>query len=204
MCGILEKKFKVPEELVPTDDPVSEKDVESSLGNLIGEDSKQKLVGKLKKYIETNAKTKRVCYLSKEDIMSISSYTYDVTKGKTTGTKKQIPYKIINEKLRDGKAQDQLTNKKSYLCLLLRALRKLPRTKPQMLYRGVEDDTEEYEIGKTIVWKGFSSTSTSIRESTQFLKDKATGRVKGTLFEIQPTWGYDIHDFSFFPNEKGK
>ena len=128
---------------------------------------------------------------SKEEAILIVSYTYEAGKAS--------PYKIINKKLRKGSIQDQLTNKKSYLRLLLRALRKLPRTKPQTLYRGIKDDKHEYKVGEEIEWKGFSSTSTSMRATQNFLKTKEN--VEKTLFEIRKVWGYNVSNFSKYAEE---
>ena len=131
--------------------------------------------------------------LGNEEAVVVTSYTYE---DKINGTS---PYRIINEKLREGKAQDQFINKKSYLRLLLRALRKLPRTKPQTLYRGIRGDEHKYKVGEEIEWKGFSSTTASMKVTQRFLNFK--GKVEGTLFEIRNVWGYNISDFSKYTEE---
>ena len=133
--------------------------------------------------------------LSNEEALLIASYTYE---GKAN---EASPYKIINKKLRERDIQDQLTNQKSYIRLLLRALRKLPRTKPQTLYRGIMRDKHEYKVGEEIEWKGFTSTSTNMRATQIFLRNRETRKVEGTLFEIRNAWGYDIHDFSGYIEE---
>ena len=136
--------------------------------------------------------------LNNKEAIIVSSYTYE---DKANGTS---PYKIINEKLREDNTQDQFTSKKSYLCLLLRALRKLPRTRPQTLYRGIKWDTHEYEVGEEIVWQGFTSTSTSMKVTQTFLANDKTKKVEGTLFEVRNEWGYNVADFSQYRNEEGK
>ena len=136
--------------------------------------------------------------LNYEEAVLVTSYTYE---DKTNG---MSPYRIINKKLREGKAQDQLTGKKSYLRLLLRALRKLPRTKPQTLYRSITKDKHEYKVGEEIPWQGFTSTSTSMKVTQAFLTNKETNKVEGTLFEVRNEWGYNVADFSQFPDEAGK
>ena len=136
--------------------------------------------------------------LSNEEAVVVTSYTYE---DKVNGTS---PYRVINTKLREGKSQDQLTNKKSYLCLLLRALRKLPRTKPQTLYRGIRWDKHEYKVGEEIEWQGFTSTSTSMKVTQAFLTNGETKKVEGTLFEVRNEWGYDVADFSRYRSEEGK
>ena len=135
---------------------------------------------------------------SNEEAILVTSYTYEAGKGEVS------PYRVINEKLREGKAQDQLTNKKSYLRLLLRALRKLPRTKPQTLYRGIRSDTHEYKVGEKVEWQGFTSTTTSMSVTQNFLRNRETKKVEGTLFEIRDEWGYDVAAFSKYPDEEGK
>ena len=130
---------------------------------------------------------------SQEEAALISLYTYEDEKNGTS------PYRIINKKLWDEDIQDQLKDKKSFLKLLLCSLRKLPRTEPQTLYRGIKKDKHKYFIGEEIVWKGLSSTSTSMRTTQSFLANSA----RGTLFEIRNAWGYDIQDFSLFSNEEG-
>ena len=113
------------------------------------------------------------------------------------------PYRVINNKLWEDNIQDQVSNPKSYLSLLLQALRKLPRTKPQTLYRGIKNDEHIYSVGDELLWKGFSSTSTSMGTTQSFLTDKETKKICGTLFEIRDMWGYDISDFSKYPKEQG-
>ena len=129
---------------------------------------------------------------NKEEAILITSYTYEAGKGEVS------PYRIINKKLRERDIQDQLTNKKSYLRLLLRALRKLPRTKPQTLYRGITWDRHEYRVGEEIEWQGFTSTSISMKVTQVFLTNQVTNKVEGTLFEIRDEWGYNVADFSGF------
>ena len=136
--------------------------------------------------------------LSNEENVVVTSYTYE---DKTNGTS---PYRIINEKLREGRVQDQIENKKGYLCLLLRALRKLPRTKLKTLYRGIRGDKHEYKVGEEIEWQGFTSTSTSMKVTQAFLTNSETKKVEGTLFEVRDEWGYNVADFSQYRNEEGK
>lgn len=135
---------------------------------------------------------------SEEEAAIITSYTYE-----KSNDVKNSPYKVINKMLRDDKAQDQINDKKSYLHLLLRALRKLPRTKPQTLYRGI-NDKRTYNIGDELEWKGFSSTTMAMRKTEDFLGVSKNRKSYETMFEIRGMWGYDISDFSIFPKERGK
>ena len=151
-----------------------------------------------KKTVKGNTKVIKNNYLlSKEESIIVTSYTYEDEKNMTS------PYRIINDKLRDDKADDQLEGKKSYLRLLLRALRKLPRTELQTLFRGIKKDKHKYTVGEKIKWKGFTSTSTSMKVTQAFLTDPRIRKVEGTLFEIRNEWGYNVADFSEFPDESG-
>lgn len=135
---------------------------------------------------------------SEEEAALIASYTYE-----NNIDPENSPYKIINRKLWEDDIHDQTSDIKSYLYLLLRALRKLPRTRPQTLYRGIKDDKHNYKVDEKLLWKGFSSTSTSMEVTQDFLTDPKTNKICGTLFEIQNMWGYNVSDFSKFPKEQG-
>ena len=184
--------------VIRIDDTNTIEDIFAALDE-IGTKDTDTLLDSCKKTIETKWETINKNYaLTKEEAVLITSYTYGGTSNVLS------PYWIINKKLREDDTEDQLKSKKSYLRLLLRALRKLPRTKSQALYRGIKEDSYEYKVGEEIMWKGFSSTSTSMKATKHFLIDKATGEASGTLFEIQPTWGYDISEFSRHQNERGE
>ena len=159
----------------------------------------EKVLRECKEVVEKNKNIIEKNYLlSKEEAIIIATYTYE------DEIKDNSSYRIINKKLWNDMAQDQLTDNKSYFCLLLRALRKLPRTKPQTLYRGIRGDEHKYKVGEEIEWKGFSSTSTSLRVTQDFLKNDKIKKVEGTLFEIRNAWGYDLRELSFFSNEEGR
>ncbi|CAF1013910.1 unnamed protein product [Adineta steineri] len=87
-----------------------------------------------------------------------------------------------------------------YLKLVLTALEKLPSTRCTV-FRGVNLDlANQYTEGKTFVWWGFSSCTTSMRvlENEQFLGK--TG--ERTLFTIECDSGKDISGHSYFQSEK--
>lgn len=149
--------------------------------------------------IEENKKVLHEKYLhSEEEAILIATYTQE----KKTNPD-DSPYKIINQILWDNKAQDQIQNNKSYLHLLLRALRKLPRVKSQFLYRGI-NVKDSYNVGDELEWKGFSSTSTSMKSTQMFLSDsRSTETNYEIMFEIRDMWGYDVSDFSMFSDEHG-
>ncbi|CAF0895805.1 unnamed protein product [Adineta steineri] len=88
----------------------------------------------------------------------------------------------------------------SYLKLILTALEKLPSIR-RHVFRGVNLDlSNQYTEGKTFVWWGFSSCTTSIGvlENEQFL-DKTGQR---TLFSIECDSGKDISRHSYYQSEK--
>lgn len=137
---------------------------------------------------------------SKEEAALVTIYTYEDKKNPGMS-----PYRIINKMLwEDTDIQSQMSDQNSYLRLQLRAFRKLPRTKPQTLYRGIKNDKHEYRVDEELGWKGFSSTSTSMKATQTFLEDKTTKKICGTLFEIRSMWGYDVSSFSKYPSERGK
>ncbi|CAF4227472.1 unnamed protein product, partial [Adineta steineri] len=112
---------------------------------------------------------------------------------------KECLYFALNATLR---TEDRLKLKSwfSYLKLVLTALEKLPSTRCNV-YRGVNLDlTKQYTEGKTFIWWGFSSCTTSIKvlENEQFL-DKTGER---TLFTIECDSGKDISRHSYFQSEK--
>ena len=177
---------------------ITEGDIVNAL-IVIGIKDPEKVMSNCKKVVDGNKSIIEKSYvLTKEETVLISLYTYEDKKAEAS------PYRIINDKLWDDNAEDQFTNKKSYLRLLLSALRKLPRTKPQTLYRGIREDKHEYKVGDNIEWKGFTSTSKSMKITQTFLTNGKTGKVEGTLFEIKNCWGYDVHYFSCIPKEEGK
>lgn len=136
-------------------------------------------------------------YVTEEEALLISTYTYG------DKPEDEKPYELLNKKFREGKVQDKLVDKKSYCRLLLRALRKLPRTRCQTLYRGIREGEYEYIVGKDINWKGFSSTSTKMMATQHFLTDMKAKNPNGTSFTIEKEWGYNITDFSVYWNEEG-
>jgi hypothetical protein len=108
-------------------------------------------------------------------------------------------YFVLNATLR---AEDRRKLKPwfSYLKLLLTALSQLPITR-NFVYRGVNMDlSQQYPIGKTFVWWGFSSCTSSIGvlENEQFLGK--TG--KRTMFTIDCESGKDISHHSYYQSEK--
>ncbi|CAF1395919.1 unnamed protein product [Adineta steineri] len=108
-------------------------------------------------------------------------------------------YFALNATLRTEDRQN-LKSWFSYLKLILTALEKLPST-PCYVYRGVKLDlSNQYTEGKTFVWWGFSSCTTSIGvlKNKQFLG--TTGQ--RTVFTIECDSGKDISRHSYYQKEK--
>ncbi|CAF1307504.1 unnamed protein product [Rotaria sp. Silwood1] len=107
-------------------------------------------------------------------------------------------YIILNNTLR-AEDEEKLKPWHPYLKLFVTALEKLPSIS-KTTYRGVKMNlSTQYPIGKTFVWWGFSSCTSSIEvlQSEQFL-GKTGSR---TLFNIDCDSGKDIQQHSFFPTE---
>jgi hypothetical protein len=106
---------------------------------------------------------------------------------------------ILNHTLRTEDRQ-QLKPWFLYLKLFLTALSRLPSIS-HIVYRGLRTEIEnaKYEIGKEIVWWGFSSCSKTrdVSEQDQFIGE--TGR--STLFIINCMNGKDISKHSYFRKE---
>jgi len=107
-------------------------------------------------------------------------------------------YVVLNDTLR-SEDRDKLEPWFLYLKLFLTALERLPSVH-RTVYRGVKlDMKKDYPKGKSIVWWGFSSCTTSIDvlESEVFLGTTNTR----TMFTIECNWGKDIRKHSYFPSE---
>ena len=110
-------------------------------------------------------------------------------------------YYILNATLR-SEDRRKLKPWFLYLKLILTALSRLPSVS-LTVYRGVQfsNDSEDrkYEIGKELVWWGFSSCSTN-RNISQ--KEHFLGSIgRGTLFVIDCIKGKDIQLHSYFRKE---
>ncbi|CAF4059715.1 unnamed protein product [Rotaria sp. Silwood2] len=107
-------------------------------------------------------------------------------------------YFVLNATLRD-KNRQSLKPWFLYLKLILTALARLPSTR-MTVYRGVKLDlVNEYPEGKTFVWWGFSSCTSSVKllQSEQFLGKTGTR----TMFAIECYSAKDIQRHSYFETE---
>ena len=108
-------------------------------------------------------------------------------------------YFALNSTLRSEDRQ-QLKPWFSYLKLILTALSRLPSTR-NFVYRGVKMDLhEKYPKGKTFLWWGFSSCTSSIQvlENEHFLGKTGLR----TFFTIDCNSGKDISRHSYYQTEK--
>ncbi|CAF1427915.1 unnamed protein product [Rotaria sordida] len=107
-------------------------------------------------------------------------------------------YFVLNSTLRSPDRR-KLNPWLLYLRLFLNGLFRLPSIS-RTIYRGVKLNlSKSYIMGKTVVWWGFSSCTTSLNvlQSEQFLGKKGTR----TMFHIECESGKDIRNHSFFPSE---
>ena len=111
---------------------------------------------------------------------------------------KECLYFVLNASLRTEN-RNVLRPWFRYLRLIMSALGQLPWTH-RFVYRGVKRDMRsEYAEGKTVVWWGFNSCTSSIQalESEQFLGETGAR----TLFTIECYSAIDIGQFSCFKDE---
>jgi hypothetical protein len=143
-------------------------------------------------FAKINCKNPPADNLTLDESASIMLYSMDWE------PKEQCLYHVINTTLR-SENRGKLVPWFLYLKLLLTAFSRLP-CKHLFVYRGIKRDMrQEYSIGATISWWGFSScTSTmGVLENKQFLGSTGTR----TLFTIECTSGKDIRQHSYFQKE---
>ena len=136
--------------------------------------------------------------MSRGEAEVLFSYTYEAKE------RKESPYSIMNRVLTE-RDDNKLRSHRGYILHLLKALRKLRPIDPRTttLYRGTNGkylkfDKEHYQEGNTMTWPAFTSTSTKEDVIYSFL-ERTTQPV---IFEIHGAFvGYNIKDFSKFPNE---
>ena len=108
-------------------------------------------------------------------------------------------YVILNNTLRSEQRQKLLKPWLLYLRLVLTALTRLP-SRHCFVNRGVREDLRnQYPIGKSIVWWGFSSCTTSIGvlEDELFFGKSGTR----TLFQVECNTGKNVKNHSALQHE---
>ena len=140
--------------------------------------------------------------ISKLDALIISSYTYEPK----AMYKKFSPYRLLNTNLVSADRKNGIINVEKYFFLLLVALRGLPKTKKNVLFRCisckvklVKDPNNEkyipYQQGNQKILWSFTSTSDDEKLTENFL-----GNGTGTKYKIigDNLWGYDITLFNVY------
>ena len=108
-------------------------------------------------------------------------------------------YAILNTVLRSIERQKLLKPWLLYLRLVLTALTRLPSERC-VVNRGVREDLrQQYPIGKSVIWWGFSSCTTSIGvlECEHFFGKSGTR----TLFQVECHSGKDVKNHSSMQHE---
>jgi hypothetical protein len=108
-------------------------------------------------------------------------------------------YWILNKRLRDPK-RDGIEPFTSYLRLLFESFKKLEPYDTSVhgqLYRAISANTT-FKTDQKIRWWSFSSTSCSLDPLSTF----AGGSESPIVFSIRCSRGYDISQYSLYPNEK--
>ncbi|KAH3762461.1 hypothetical protein Pelo_5761 [Pelomyxa schiedti] len=140
----------------------------------------------------------RPTFLTDDESGAISLYTFDYGDGGSRN-----PYQLVNRALFERNVS-LLRKWRGVITLLLCGMRKLTRVSNVSLHRGITRrvSLSDYRVGNTIKWSAFSSTTTNLSVTKQFLTDKSTGACSGTLFILTNAWGYDVTFFSFIAEEK--
>ncbi|CAF4667700.1 unnamed protein product, partial [Rotaria sp. Silwood2] len=108
-------------------------------------------------------------------------------------------YFALNNILRSPERQQKLRPWYLFMRLFLSALLRLPAL-PKIAYRGVKLDlSKRYIEGKTIVWWGFSSCTTTVGVLKSELFLGTTG--DRTIFTLQCQSARDIRQHSYYPVE---
>ncbi|CAM2727446.1 unnamed protein product [Rotaria socialis] len=161
------------------------------------EEAVQPLAGIVPK-VKRNVKiVKQNCQQPKDGLTidqsaSIMLYTYESTPHEDS------LYVKLNEILRSEQRQNLIPWFR-YLRLILTALACLP-SECCSVFRGIRNNSStDYPEGKSFVWWGFSSCTSSVNVLENALFFGKTG--KRTLFEIKSITAKDIRKHSFMPGE---
>ena len=152
--------------------------------------------------------SKKYPNITKKDAYIICSYTCE------SKDKKFSPYRILNQNLVSDDRKKGIKNISKYLYIFLNSLRKLEIYIPsnKYLYRCITSQVKlspdpfndkfiPYIIGNQKTFWGFTSTSSNVKMTYNFLKEEQTIKT-GTIFVLGGyIWGYDITLFNYF-NEK--
>ena len=121
--------------------------------------------------------------ISKEESMIITTYTLD-----------SDIYRIINKILNEDKKN--IKNISKYLYLFIKSLRKLKKYSDSAnLYRGTSIKDNSLIKGNKKTFSYFISTSDNIKTANAFGQ-------KGTIYNLENAWGYDITLFSYYAEKE--
>ena len=127
--------------------------------------------------------------LSREDAAAIALYTFDY--GPTVIETENL-YRKLDLAL-NGRTVLELRAIRDVLFCLMRALRKLPRVTVPTLYRSSTNrvivDGTHYSTGNKVTWHRMASTTRDLDVTKNFIRNKTTGVVAGTLFEVNDALG---------------
>ena len=138
--------------------------------------------------------------LTKKDMESIAFYTLYLE----SRDFEYSPYRLLNKALASDNAED-LQEARDLLFNVMTALRKLPRHEGDLLYRGIRGSVDKsvYKPGAVVMWHGLLSVSTNINAVKSLLASSGELDVShGTLFIIEGGWGYNVQQYSLYPEEE--
>lgn len=132
--------------------------------------------------------------LSQEEAMALALLTFDF--GASAGMDEN-PLTVINNALREGSEQS-VAPVRSLVTIVVGALHKVVPIAGATLYFGVQGQVS-YDRNTVLYWPDILCASTSMDAVKNALSED--GKPKGTIVTINNARGYNLHDFSFFPND---
>jgi len=113
-------------------------------------------------------------------------------------------YKLLNMDLINQQEDRNFTkNWKYYLYYLFKGLKEIPCESVKTVYRGVPKNVtkeypERYEVGNTVIWYTFTSTSIIQKTADEFIKNQPAS----TLFIIHNVTAWSLKSLSEFSKEE--
>jgi len=111
-------------------------------------------------------------------------------------------YEKINAALRESKRSISILKHAVFTTCFIRGFRLLPSYWGGC-YRGGVIEIKDYQVGKIVVWRAFTSTSKKIESAKKFIKiEKISQTMCPVLFTIQSKSGRCLSDISLYQNEE--
>jgi len=110
--------------------------------------------------------------------------------------KGKSPFSLVDSVLRGRRCEENLLPVRRLIVYLLISLRKLPRAQMPSLYGRIRWNVLENEVGKEITFSSFASMFTSLKHAESFCYSGCN-----VLVVEGPVFGYDLRDFSRYPEE---